>query len=216
MERIIPSVFNANLVMLKEALQFFEENQIEIIHVDMMDGNYVPNIAFGPDQIRQIRQNTTLKIDVHMMVKDPQKLIPEVIAAGADMISIHYESTPHIHEAVKMIKDKNVKVGVALNPATPESVLTYLLDDLDFILLMSINPGYFKQTFIEQIYSKIAATKQLIGDRKIQIEIDGRMNPERIPRALKAGASLFVVGSYLFENDKEVRIKQLKNSEGIK
>ncbi|EOH95576.1 ribulose-phosphate 3-epimerase [Enterococcus pallens] len=213
---ILPSLFNSDILNLQSELAFMESQGIKTIHIDMMDGNFVPNISFGPDQLREIKKNTAMKIDVHMMVQHPEKLIDLLADAGVDMISFHYEATPHPHEIIRLIKAKNIKVGVALSPATLPEVLTYLLDDLDFILLMSINPGFWHQDFIPTIYQKIEQTKALIGERNILIEIDGRMNVERIQKAAEKGADLFVVGSNLFSGDKEKNINALQSLAGGK
>ncbi|SEJ94845.1 ribulose-phosphate 3-epimerase [Propionispira arboris] len=210
MIKIIPSVFNADLLNLRDDIVFLEKNHMDILHIDMMDGNYVPNIAFGPDQIKRIKENTSMKIDVHLMVARPEKIIDRVIDAGADFISIHYESTLHAHEVVKNIKNKGVRAGIALNPATPPAVLKYMIEDIDFVLLMSINPGHWNQQFIDNIYGKIKETKELIDNRMVEIEIDGRMDPNRIKKASNIGASMFVVGSYLFDGDKKENILKLQ------
>lgn len=209
MQQIIPSLFNADLLALESEIRFMEKRGIERLHVDMMDGNYVPNIAFGPDQIAKIKANTSLKVDVHMMVNQPEKLIQRVIDAGADFISIHHEATPHVHEVVKTIQKSGVKAGVALNPGTAPSTLKYLLDSIDFVLLMSVNPGHWNQAFVDTTFDKIKETKALIAHRNVEIEIDGKMNPERIQIAKDLGASMFVVGSYLFDGNKEKNLRKL-------
>lgn len=211
---ILPSLFNSDILNLQSELAFMENQGIKTIHIDMMDGNFVPNISFGPDQLREIKKNTAMKIDVHMMVQHPEKLIDLLADAGVDMISFHYEATSHPHEIIRLIKAQNIKVGVALSPATLPEVLTYLLDDLDYILLMSINPGFWQQEFIPTIYQKIEQTKALIGNRDILIEIDGRMNVDRIEKAAEKGADLFVVGSNLFSGDKEKNIVALQSLAG--
>ncbi|SEP44416.1 ribulose-phosphate 3-epimerase [Propionispora vibrioides] len=212
MAKIIPSIFNADIVNLIGDITFLENNHIEVLHVDMMDGNYVPNIAFGPDQIAKIKKNTSLSLDVHLMVNKPERIIDRVIDAGADLISVHYEATQHIHEVVKSIRKRGVKAGIALNPGTSPEVLKYLVEEIDFVLLMSINPGHWNQEFINTIYQKIKETSDIIADRNIAIEIDGRMNPQRIKKAFDAGASMFVVGSYLFEGDKQKNMSTLQDA----
>lgn len=212
MAKIIPSIFNADIVNLIDDITFLEKNHMEVLHVDMMDGNYVPNIAFGPDQIARIKKNTSMKLDVHLMVNKPEKIIDKVIDAGADLISVHYESTPHIHEVVKNIRKRGVQAGVALNPGTSPDVLKYMIEEIDFVLLMSINPGHWNQQFIDAIYLKIRETKSIIADRNVAIEIDGRMNPQRIKKAVGVGASMFVVGSYLFEGEKKENIIKLQEA----
>ena len=210
---ILPSLFNSNILKLQDEIDFMERNNVNIIHIDLMDGTFVPNISFGPDQIRTIKKYTKMNLDVHMMIQNPEKMIKEIADAGADMISFHYESTAHPHEVIRRIKSFDIKAGVAISPATSPQVLEYILDDIDYVLLMSINPGFWNQDFIDSVYKKIAATKKLIDDKDVLIEIDGRMNVERIKEASKAGADLFVVGSNLFNGDKETNLRELQKVE---
>ena len=209
---ILPSIFGADIGKLKDEMQFLEDNELKILHVDMMDGNYVPKIAFGPDQIKMISKETNLKLDVHLMVKEPKKWLDEVIDAGADMISVHYEATPHIHAILSYLQKKGIKAGVALNPSTKPEVLEYLMEHLDYILVMTINPGHSNQSFIPESINKIKKIKEMIGDRNIQIEVDGGINPELAEECAKAGASMIVVGSYLFSENKPEKLKLLRQA----
>ncbi|WP_196599437.1 ribulose-phosphate 3-epimerase [Pectinatus frisingensis] len=211
MIEIIPSLFNADILSLKEDLAFLENNHINYLHVDMMDGNYVPNISFGPDQIAKIKNNTSMLIDVHMMVANPERILYNIINTKVDLISLHYESTVHLNELLKRIKGHGIKAGVALNPSTSPQVLEYLIDGIDYVLLMSINPGYWSQEFISSTYKKIEETKKILTGTNIKIEIDGKMNPQRIKKASKLGAELFVVGSYLFSDNKQKNLASLLN-----
>lgn len=209
MINIIPSLFNANILSIKEDIDLMEKNQIQYLHIDIMDGNYVPNIAFGPDQIKAISNYTSLKIDLHLMVQNPQKLLPYLLSLPIYMISIHYETTSHHNELLKLIKKNGIKAGIALNPSTSPDVLKYSLDNLDYVLLMSVNPGHWKQEFIPTTYEKIKHTKKIIDNTDITIEIDGKMNPHRIKKASSIGANSFVVGSYLFENNLKTTLPEL-------
>ena len=212
MAQILPSIFGADIMHLQDDINFLEEENTQILHVDLMDGNFVSNIAFGPNQIAEMKKNSTMIFDVHMMVKHPKDHIDDVLATGAEMISVHYESTPHIHSILQKIRQAGRKAGVVINPGTSEVVLEYLLDDIDYILIMTINPGQPGQTFIPKSLEKIRNTKQLIGDRKIDIEVDGGVNKEIAEKCVKAGAELMVVGGALFSGDKQAQYQLLKEA----
>lgn len=212
MAEILPSIFGADILHLKEEITFLENEDTKILHVDMMDGNFVSNIAFGPNQIAAMKKESGMIFDVHMMVAHPKEHLDDVIAAGAEMISVHYEATPHIHNMVQRIKKAGRKAGVVLNPGTPETVLEYLLDDIDYVLVMTINPGTPGQTFIEKSLEKIRNLKQMIGERPVQIEVDGGINGEIAGRAAEAGAELIVVGGYLFNGNPKERYNELRNA----
>lgn len=154
MAQILPSIFGANILRLQDEIRFLENENTDILHVDLMDGSYVSNIAFGPNQISAMKKVSKMKFDVHMMLADPQRHIDDVISTGAEMISVHYESTPHVHFILQKIRQAGRKAGVVINPGTPENVLTYLLDDIDYILIMTINPGQPGQVFIEKAWRK--------------------------------------------------------------
>ncbi|HBM7351625.1 TPA: ribulose-phosphate 3-epimerase, partial [Klebsiella oxytoca] len=141
MAQILPSIFGADILRLQDEIKFLEAENTEILHVDLMDGTYVSNIAFGPNQIAAMKKASSMTFDVHMMLANPERHVDDVIKTGAEMISVHYESTPHVHYIIQKIKKAGRKAGVVLNPGTPETVLEYLLDDIDFILIMTINPG---------------------------------------------------------------------------
>lgn len=212
MAEILPSIFGADILHLKEELEFLENENTNILHVDMMDGNYVSNIAFGPNQIAAMKKASRMIFDVHMMVDHPKDHLDDVIATGAEMISIHYESTPHIHNMVQRIKKAGRKAGVVLNPGTPISVLEYLLDDIDYVLIMTINPGTPGQTFIEKSLEKIRNLKEMIGERPIQIEVDGGVNDSIAGKVKAAGAELIVVGGYLFGGNPSDRYSTLREA----
>ncbi|MGF2165720.1 ribulose-phosphate 3-epimerase [Enterococcus avium] len=212
MAQILPSIFGADIMHLQDDIHFLEEEKTEILHVDLMDGNFVSNIAFGPNQIAEMKKNSKMVFDVHMMVQHPKDHIDDVIATGAEMISVHYESTPHIHSILQKIRKAGRKAGVVINPGTPEAILEYLLDDIDYILIMTINPGQPGQTFIRKSLEKIRQTKELIGDRKIQIEVDGGVNKEIAKECAEAGAELIVVGGALFSGDKKAQYQALREA----
>lgn len=212
MAEILPSIFGADILRLKDELDFLESENTGILHVDMMDGNFVSNIAFGPNQIAAMKKASGMIFDVHMMVNHPKDHLDNVIAAGAEMISVHYESTPHIHNMIQRIKKAGRKAGVVLNPGTPESVIEYLLDDIDFVLIMTINPGTPGQSFIEKSLEKISNLKKMIGDRPVQIEVDGGINDGIAKKATEAGADLIVVGGYLFGGNPKERYGKLREA----
>ncbi|MEY0301332.1 ribulose-phosphate 3-epimerase [Providencia manganoxydans] len=201
MAQILPSIFGANILRLQDEIEFLQSEKTEILHIDLMDGNFVSNIAFGPNQIAALKQASTMIFDVHMMLANPERHIDDVIKTGAEMVSVHYESTPHIHYILQKIKKAGRQAGVVLNPGTPESVLEYLLDDIDYVLLMTINPGQPGQVFIEKSLEKIRNTKKLISSRNIKIEVDGGVNIEIAKKVKDAGADLIVVGGALFNGN---------------
>ncbi|MCQ1664117.1 ribulose-phosphate 3-epimerase [Escherichia coli] len=210
MAKILPSIFGADILRLKDEIHFLEEEQTEILHVDLMDGTYVNNIAFGPNQIAAMKKASSMIFDVHMMLANPERHIDDVINTGAEMISVHYESTPHVHYIIQKIKKAGRKAGVVLNPGTPESVIEYLLDDIDYILLMTINPGQPGQTFIHKSLEKIRNTKKMISGRDIQIEVDGGVNLDNVKQVKEAGADLIVVGGALFNKQPRESYQALK------
>lgn len=212
MAEILPSIFGADILKLKDELDFLESENTNILHVDMMDGNFVSNIAFGPNQIAAMKKASGMIFDVHMMVKNPKDHLDDVIATGAEMISVHYESTPHIHHMIQRIKNAGRKAGVVLNPGTPETIIEYLLDDIDFVLIMTINPGTPGQSFIEKSLQKIKNMKEMIGNRPIEIEVDGGINDAIAKKLISAGADLIVVGGYLFSGDPKERYGKLREA----
>ncbi|AKE09747.1 MULTISPECIES: ribulose-phosphate 3-epimerase [Enterobacterales] len=211
MAQILPSIFGANILSLQDELSFLEEENTEILHVDLMDGTFVNNIAFGPNQISAMKKASKMTFDVHMMLANPERHIDDVINTGAEMISVHYESTPHVHFILQKIKKAGRKAGVVINPGTPESVLEYLLDDIDYILIMTINPGQPGQTFIEKSLEKIKKTREMIAGRHIQIEVDGGVNLEIAKKVQEAGADLIVVGGALFNDNPKASYQALKS-----
>ncbi|MGV3750515.1 ribulose-phosphate 3-epimerase [Citrobacter freundii] len=211
MAQILPSIFGANILSLQDELRFLEEENTEILHVDLMDGTFVNNIAFGPNQIAAMKKASKMTFDVHMMLANPERHIDDVINTGAEMISVHYESTPHVHFILQKIKKAGRKAGVVINPGTPESVLEYLLDDIDYILIMTINPGQPGQTFIEKSLEKIKKTREMIAGRHIQIEVDGGVNLEIAKKLQEAGADLIVVGGALFNDNPKASYQALKS-----
>lgn len=169
-----------------------------MIHMDIMDGHYVPNLTFGPAVVRQLRPYSSLPFDVHLMVENPDEMIPWFAEAGADIITVHAEVCPHLDRTLSSIRSLGIKAGVSLNPATPESVLSYVLDKIDLVLVMSVNPGFGGQSFIESQLEKIANIKEMRGSRNIAIEVDGGINPLTSSECIAAGADILVAGTSVF------------------
>lgn len=198
---IAPSIFAADLGNLKSEIEKMEEKKVELIHLDVMDGHFVEKMAFGPDHIRAIKKMTDIPIDVHLMVEKPERIINEVIDAGSDIITLHMESSNRLNSCIDKIKSSGAKAGIVLSPQTSEDTMKYLLDKIDLVLIMTINPGEDNLGFNSKMIEKIRNTRKLIGDRNISIEVDGSINNENIMLCKEAGADIFVVGSYLFKNN---------------
>lgn len=196
---IAPSILSADFSDLKNEILRLTEAKADMIHLDIMDGHFVPNLTFGPAVVKALRPYTGLPFDTHLMVSSPDALIPEFAKAGADIITVHAEACPHLDKTLAEIRRLGCKVGVSLNPSTPEDVLDYVLDKLDLILIMSVNPGFGGQKFIPAQLEKIARVKKLIGERKIMLEVDGGINPLTAAEAVAAGADALVAGTAVFE-----------------
>ncbi|MDF2881735.1 MAG: ribulose-phosphate 3-epimerase [Clostridiaceae bacterium] len=198
---INPSILSANFNNLQSDLKLLEESGIKSIHIDVMDGNFVPNITFGPGQIKQLRKFTKMNFDVHLMVHEPIRFIKEFIDAGADSITVHCEACKHIYRALEEIK-KNVQVGVALNPATSLSNIEYLTNIVDKILIMTVNPGFGGQKYINGMEAKIIQLNNLIKEKASSaiIQVDGGIGENNIDRLIELGAKDIVMGSSVFKN----------------
>jgi ribulose-phosphate 3-epimerase len=202
MIRIAPSILSADFSRIAEAVELAEKAGADIIHVDIMDGHFVPNLTLGPRLVACIRRATRLPIDVHLMVENPRAFVPLFHEAGADWISLHVEATAHLHKDVSLIRDFGRKAGVALNPATPIHLLEEIIGDLDFILLMSVNPGWGGQSFIPSSLRKIRRLKAWIRERKLDvaIQVDGGIKLDNLEEILRAGMDIVVAGSAIFED----------------
>jgi ribulose-phosphate 3-epimerase len=195
---IAPSILSADFAYLGDALKTLESAGADWIHVDVMDGHFVPNLTIGAPVVQALRQVTTLPLDVHLMIEKPDALIPDFAKAGADILTVHVEACTHLHRTLQLIKSLGVKAGVSLNPHTPVSVLEPVIDDLDLILIMSVNPGFGGQAFIPYSLEKIKQAKALIGERRIHLEVDGGVGLTNIAEILTAGADTIVAGSAIF------------------
>ena len=197
---IAPSILSADFTRLGEELMNVEKAGADWIHIDVMDGQFVPNITYGPIIVEACERVSTLKLDVHLMIETPDLMIPEFAKAGADYISVHAEACPHLHRSLQLIRSLDVKAGVALNPGTPLSSIEWIIDQLDFVLIMSVNPGFGGQNFIRSSIEKISALSRLLAEKNSSaiIQVDGGVNQKTIHEIHKAGATSFVAGSAIF------------------
>ncbi len=200
MKLIAPSILSADFSILGQEINAIEQGGADWIHADVMDGHYVPNITFGPMVVEAVKRITDLPIDVHLMIENPDQYIPDFVKAGAAWISVHAETCIHLNRAIQLIKETGSKAGVALNPSTPLSSIEWVLEDLDYVLIMSVNPGFGGQKFIPNSLDKIRKLKHMIQDRKLStlIQIDGGVNKKTIDEINKAGTDVFVAGSAIF------------------
>ena len=198
MVKIAPSLLSADFANLQKEVEKLEQSGADMLHLDIMDGNYVPNLTFGPAVVKAIRPYSNIPFDVHLMVSNPDEMIPWFISSGADIITVHAETCPHLDKTLQTIRSYGLKAGVALNPSTPETILEYVLDKIDMILVMSVNPGFGGQKFIDNAIEKIIKIKNMIGDRNIEIEVDGGINPLTASRCISAGADILVAGTAVF------------------
>jgi len=212
---IAPSLLSADFLNLGNDIEMVNRSEADWFHCDIMDGRFVPNISFGIPVVQAIKKMAQKPLDVHLMIVEPEKYFEAFAKAGADIITFHYEASTHIHRSVQQIKSLGLKAGVVLNPHTPVSVLEDILCDLDLVLLMSVNPGFGGQKFIERTYEKIKRLRSMIEEQKASalIEVDGGVNTENAPLLFEAGADVLVAGNAVFKSENPAKtISQLKQS----
>ena len=213
MKKIAPSILSADFCRLGDEVKAVEAAGADYIHVDVMDGHFVPNITIGPLVVDAVRKITSLPLDVHLMIENPDRYIPDFAAAGADIIVVHAEASVHLHRSIQLIKSLGKKAGVSLNPATPLNLLEYVIADLDLVLLMTVNPWFGGQSFIEECLPKIKSLRAMLDKRGLEaeLEVDGGVKVDNIARISHAGADVFVAGSAVFgSSDYAATIKALK------
>lgn len=211
MIKIAPSILSADFGNLARDVEKVEKAGAEYLHIDVMDGHFVPNITIGPLVVKALRPNSKMVFDVHLMIENPDNYIMQFAEAGADIITVHAEACVHLNRTIQNIKSHGIKAAVALNPSTPLEVLDYIIDDLDMILLMSVNPGFGGQKFIKNIVEKLEKLRKKLNGRKIDIQVDGGINLDNLSEVIKAGANVIVAGSAIFNsNNIEETIKEFK------
>jgi len=210
--KIAPSILSCDFARLGAEIEAVTQAGADMIHIDVMDGHFVPNLTLGPDLIKAIRPYSSLPFDVHLMVSPADLLIDRFIEVGADILTIHPEANPHAHRTLQKIRHHRKKAGIALNPATPLDVLDYILEDVDLILVMTVNPGFGGQAFIPSQLEKIRAVREIIGMRSIELAVDGGISAETAAQARAAGATVLVAGTAIFKNpDYAQGIKSLRS-----
>ncbi len=209
------SILNANFGILSQEIDMINQSEADWIHLDIMDGVFVPNISFGMPIVAQIKQYAQKPLDVHLMITNPDKYIDAFQEAGADILTVHYETCPHLNRTIAHIKEKGMKAGVTINPHTPVCVLESIIEYVDLVLLMSVNPGFGGQKFIPNIYDKVLKLKNLCTEKKVSpfIEVDGGVDDTNITKLIECGVNVFVVGSFIFKSyDPTSMIKSIKSN----
>ncbi len=217
MKKIAPSILSADFTRLGEEIRRVEEGGADYIHVDVMDGHFVPNISMGPMIVEAARKCTSLPLDCHLMIEDPERFIGDFIRAGADIISVQVEASKHLNRAIQLIKDSGAKASVVLNPSTPLTFLDYVLSDVDMVLIMTVNPGFAGQSFIPEMINKVTALREIIDKKGLiaEIEVDGGIKLDNIVKAARAGGDVFVSGSGIYgTKDYEETIRKMKAAIG--
>jgi ribulose-phosphate 3-epimerase len=213
MNVVAPSILSADFTRLGDDIRAVEQAGADWIHIDVMDGHFVPNITMGPLVLKAVRQSTRLPLDVHLMIENPDQYVQGFVDAGADYVSVHVETCVHLHRTIQLIREAGAKAGAVLNPATPIAALDWVLNDLDMVLVMSVNPGFGGQAFIPSALGKISALRRIIDERSLEtlIAVDGGVNDGTIEAIARAGADVFIAGSAIFgRSDYAAVIQQFK------
>ncbi|MHB8073876.1 ribulose-phosphate 3-epimerase [Desulfosporosinus fructosivorans] len=215
MIQLAPSILSADFFRLGEQVRLVEDAGAEVLHIDVMDGHFVPNLTFGPALVKSLRAHSSMRFDVHLMVEAPELFISDFAAAGADHITVHLEAASHLHRVIQQIKEHGMTAGVSLNPATPLDGIKYILQDLDMVLLMTVNPGFGGQKFIANVIPKIQVLHRHLKQTgsSCLIEVDGGINLETAPVAVKAGANILVAGAAIFaQPDPKQAVEKLRQA----
>jgi ribulose-phosphate 3-epimerase len=216
-KKIAPSILSADFARIAEEISRVEAAGADMIHVDVMDGHFVPNFTIGPPIVNAIRKVTKLPLDVHLMMTNPDDFIPEFIDAGSNYLTVHVETCPHLHRTIQSIRERGAKAGVTLNPATPLVTVEEILPEADLLLIMSVNPGFGGQSFIPGVLEKLKRARKIINERglKVELEVDGGVKPDNIASLSKAGADIFVAGSAIFgSKDYKETIQRMRKAIG--
>ncbi|SHJ58444.1 ribulose-phosphate 3-epimerase [Tepidibacter formicigenes] len=203
MIKLAPSILSADFARLLEDVKKVEDAGCEYLHIDVMDGHFVPNITLGPAIAKSLRKDVNMVFDVHLMIENPDMYIKSFVDSGADIITVHQEACTHLHRTIQNIKSLGVKAAVALNPATPIETIKHVIDELDMVLIMTVNPGFGGQSFIENMIDKIKELKRLIDEKglNVDIQVDGGIKPDNVDKVVKAGANIIVAGSAIFNSE---------------
>ena len=203
MKKIAPSILSADFTKLAKEIKAVEDAKADYIHIDVMDGHFVPNITVGPFIVEAVRKATRLPLDVHLMIENPDKFIPDFAKAGSDILTVHVETCRHLHRIIQYIKEQGIRAGVSLNPTTPLHQLEHIIGDVDLILIMTVNPGFSGQSFIKSCLPKIAQVRRMLdeGNHKAELEVDGGIKVSNISAVAQAGTDVFVAGSAIFGSE---------------
>ncbi len=203
MIKLAPSILSANFAKLLEDVKKVENAGCEYLHIDVMDGHFVPNITLGPSVVKSLRKDVNMVFDAHLMIENPDQYIKEFVDAGCDIIVVHQEACRHLHRTIQNIKSYGIKAGVSLNPATPIETIKHIIRDVDMVLIMTVNPGFGGQSFIESMISKIEELKILIDSEglNVDIQVDGGIKPDNVDKVVRAGANVIVAGSAIFNSE---------------
>jgi ribulose-phosphate 3-epimerase len=213
MIKIAPSVLSANFAALGDDIARVEAGSPDLLHVDVMDGRFVPNLTIGPVVVEAIRTRTRLPLDVHLMIVEPERYVGDFVSAGANVVTVHAEACPHLQRVLAQIREAGAKAGVALNPSTPPSVVEYVLDDVDLVLVMSVNPGFGGQKLIPSARAKVGRVREMIAGRRIELSVDGGVNLEHAGPLARQGATILVAGSAIFgAPDPAAAVRELRRA----